>query len=62
MTTLGDAFRVAMQMRNDLGSEALHVAQERAESSMSKKDYERFAHWNRVVAMIRYIDDNPMRN
>jgi hypothetical protein len=59
--TLGDAFRVALEMRGQFFSEAAHVAAERAEACQDHGDAAGSDWWNRVYAMITHLDRGDLQ-
>jgi hypothetical protein len=58
MNTLGQAYKVAVELHHTLGDEAPHVASERAQSFRRSGDEPEAVHWDRVTAFLtKLVDD-----
>ncbi len=57
--TLGEAFRIAVKMRDEFEFGAADVAAQHAEECFRKGDTDGLADWNRVRAMLRHFELHP---
>jgi hypothetical protein len=59
--TLGDAFHIAIELRERFRDEAANVAAEWADACNDSGDAAGFDAWNRVCAMITHLDQDSGR-
>jgi len=57
--TMGDAYKAALRMQDALGSEATHVAEERADACRSKGDVDGCRYWQRVASFLGHLSRSP---